>query len=219
MVDVKSLFIKLYNRQNIDLIKDEKIVRVKASKRAKAYIRKVLTAKYKSKVINDNTILDRVVSQYESTIKDQSFESAGVFSNDGSIILQKDGEKDNVDFNKKEMKLCKGKIFTHNHPSNNSGFSPADIKFACKCEVKEMRAITPENEVCVIKMVDGSNFKPELWDNIENLSYVADKNIRIQFNKAINDGNMTIKEANKKHWNKVWVTVFEIISEIKYEVK
>lgn len=219
MIEVKSLFIKLYNRQNIDLIKDEKIVRVKASKRAKAYIRKVLTAKYKSKVINDNTILDRVVSQYESTIKDQSFESAGVFSNDGSIILQKDGEKDRIRFDKKEMKLCEGKIFTHNHPSNNSGFSSVDIKFACKCEVKEMRAITPKNEVCVIKMVDGSNFKPELWDNIENLSNVADKNVRIQFTKAISDGNMTIKEADENHWNKVWVTVFEIISEIKYEVK
>jgi len=205
----------------LKIVKGEKVIRIKATSKRVAHTRRIKSAKPKVEDRSEigNRILNTVVSYYESVIKDQSFESAGAFDDSGRILLQKDGGKDVVKFDKKEMELCKGSTFTHNHPSDNSGFSPADVKFACQVGMKEMRTITSSNKGSSIKMKDGSNFTIDMWDKIGELCRTSDIETRSLFEMKIGTGEMTIEEANKSHWGVVWKNVFEKCPEIKYEVK
>ena len=135
-------------------------------------------------------------------------------------MFQKDGEKDLVMFDKKEMKMCKGSTFTHNHPRDNCEFSPADVKFACQTGMKEMRTITPSNKGSSIKIRDGTNFTIGMWDKIGELCRTVDIETRSVFEMKIANNEITIEQANKTHWNIVWKKVFAECPEIEYnEVK
>jgi hypothetical protein len=203
-------------KPKIILLKGEKIIAIRASKRAKAHKRKI---KIGDKKRIKESSLKRVIEFYESTIKDQDFESCGAFSDDGSIVFQKDGEKDRVIFNKKEESLCEGATFTHNHPSGLP-FSPTDIKFTCKNKLKEMRVIGSSGKHFILKTTDGTNFNFDMWTNLILPKYkVADSDVHNSFINAINDKKMTIKEANEKHFFKVWEKVFNSTPNIIYEVK
>lgn len=201
----------IFNR-SVKLKKSEKIVTIKASKRAKAHKRKVKTSdKPKEKVFN-STYLDL----FENKIKSQDFESCAAFNGDGNMVFNKDGEKDRVEFNDEERLKQKGTVFTHNHPIGYS-FSPADIKWSCKAELKEMRSISRSGDKFTMKMKDGSNFNMELWDDKIN-SCQRDMNDQVhdEFINAINNKEMTIQEATDSHWDTVWRKVVKKIPELEY---
>lgn len=195
------------------ILKGSKVVTIKASKRAKAHKRKIKTSD-KSK----ESSLKNVVDFYELTIKDQEYESCGVFRDDGSIVFQKDGEKDCVRFDDSEMNSLEGTIFTHNHPRGLS-FSPADIRCACDGKMKEMRCISKKDgSVYIMRMKNGSNFSSNLWSDKINLTYEAMNNeVRDKFLDAINNGEMSIEQANDRHWDTVWGLVSEKCPEIEYK--
>ncbi len=67
-------------------------------------------------------------------------EKAVVFDDWGEVIFEKGGTKSEVKFTMEEVKLFKGKVLTHNHPSGGS-LSLQDIKFLVETKVKEIRAV------------------------------------------------------------------------------
>ena len=101
--------------------------------------------------IEDDTFND--MASFESSIKDQYFESAGAYTKDGKLLFSKDGQKSSVTMNTEEILMLaknKGAVFTHNHPRSSS-FSLADINFLVSNECSEMRAVTRDGIVYRMK--------------------------------------------------------------------
>jgi hypothetical protein len=156
---------------------------------------------------------------YEDTIRQQPWETGTAFNDKGDLVFTKDGLEDVVNFTKEEGESFEGLRFTHNHPKG-SGFSPQDLKFACKAKMKEMRVISKTDGVrYVISMADGSNFTDELWEEQLWSAYGHyDTEIHIEFRTKINSGEMTIAQANKEHFRELWARVTKDIPELKYVV-
>ncbi len=93
--------------------------------------------------IVNNTVSQKLtpIQNFENKISNQNYESAGVYSQDGNVIFEKDGSKDNVDFSEEELKLMKNSIITHNHPTELP-FSVDDIRLFVYTGAKEIRAVT-----------------------------------------------------------------------------
>ena len=163
--------------------------------------------------------ITKKIRDYEDTIREQDYETAAVFDDKGDVVFTKDGESDAVNFTKEEGESFEGLRFTHNHPKG-FGFSPQDIKFACKAKMKEIRVVSKIDGVRYsLSMKDGSNFTHKLWEEKIYLDYdYYDSEIRREFYSKMNDGEMTIAEANAQHFPKLWDMVAEDISELKYEV-
>ena len=64
-----------------------------------------------------------------------------MYKESGDILFKKKGNSNSVAFTKKELKQMKGKVVTHNHPSN-SCFSSEDIEILRTTKAAEMRAAT-----------------------------------------------------------------------------
>jgi len=79
------------------------------------------------------------VLDFEKSVVHQSYESAGLYSPDGILILMKDGNKHSVFFTDGEVAKMKGNILTHNHPSG-SPFSDFDIFTFVQAQLREIRA-------------------------------------------------------------------------------
>lgn len=207
-------FVELNEKKvKINLDKGEKIITIKASKRAKAHKRKVKTVDKPKVVKFDNTELHF----FEDDIKKQDFESCAAFDENGEIIFSKDGEKDRVAFNDEERIMCNGTIFTHNHPIGYS-FSPADIRWACQSEMKEMRVISKSGERFTMVMEDGSNFNMKLWDDkINGIQRDMNNWVHEDFSEKINNKILTIQEATDSHWDTVWRKVVKRIPELRYD--
>lgn len=196
--------------------KGEKIVTVKASKRAKTHKRKVKT---KDEPEVKESRLGNQLNFFENHIRNQNYETLGAYDEDGNIVLQKDGEKDRVNITKEEGLKLKGTFFTHNHPVGHS-FSPSDILCACQNEMKEMRCISKSTGVKYsMSMKDGSNFSRKLWDDkIEAVYNDANSRVRMDFTSAMYNKEMTIQQCNDAHWNAVWSLVSELCPKLLYRV-
>jgi len=158
------------------------------------------------------------ISDFEAKIKDQDYETSGVFDDSGKLIFEKNGEKDNVKFTKEEIDKFEGMTLTHNHPQGDS-FSPMDLKFACASKMKAIRVTCRGNDKSfILRTKDGANFKPELWDDnqetgVEGLGFIVstyDDDVRGDFRARIYDGRMTVAEAEGSHWEEVWKRVTEV---------
>lgn len=75
----------------------------------------------------------------ERILAGNRYETAIVYDADGNVVFKKKGTADEVKFTAEERKKMKGCVVTHNHP-NGGGFSGADIYFAKKYKITEMRA-------------------------------------------------------------------------------
>jgi hypothetical protein len=98
-----------------------------------------------------------MVRKREEEIWCNRFESAFAVDETGNVLLDKSGEQYRIDFAHKEverLRVGRGVVFTHNHPRGweypitsllraGSSFSDADVEFACRVELIEMRVVTP----------------------------------------------------------------------------
>jgi hypothetical protein len=64
----------------------------------------------------------------------------GVAKN-GIVVVERDGEEDQIAFNNDELTRLAGCVLTHNHPSRRS-FSLADIQIATQYQFDEIRSVT-----------------------------------------------------------------------------
>lgn len=84
------------------------------------------------------------LSGVEDSIRNNSYESAAVFDENGNMVLQKVGGDHEVRFSKADLAAMKNGTFTHNHTSSGeavSTFSAADINLATRSGLHEMRAV------------------------------------------------------------------------------
>lgn len=199
------------------LQKTEKRIWVKQTSSRKGHYRRVKGAKPEEDREAVETKTTKIITDYEQTIKDQTFESCAVFGSDGNLVFTKDGEKDLIKFDKDEVDKLKGTRFTHNHPIGHS-FSPADVRIACVTGIKEVRVITSKNKSFSLKMKDDTNLYPELWGSKIRQSYEKyNTAVREYFTVEIVDHRMTAEEANGKHFHEVWTRVANDINEIIYK--
>ena len=165
------------------------------------------------------------IVDFETKIRGQDYETAGIFNDKGVLILRKDGEKDNVKFTKEETATFEGATLTHNHPIGDS-FSPMDLKYACEAKMKAMRVTCRRHgKTFVLRTKDGANFRSELWSDSE-ITGVSGLGFMVQtyaddvwhdFRGRIRDGKMTVAEAEGAHWQEVWKRVNEHDDRIIYE--
>lgn len=83
------------------------------------------------------------MEDFEARIVKQDYETAGVYSTDGTLLFEKDGEKDRVIFTNDELKQMKGAVLTHNHPSGNP-LSHDDVAIMASTKMQEIRAVGSE---------------------------------------------------------------------------
>lgn len=69
-----------------------------------------------------------------------ALETCAVFDPDGTLRMTRTGERNRIAFSASDDEQLRGAVFTHNHPSG-AGFSLADIWFAHRYDLAEMRAI------------------------------------------------------------------------------
>jgi len=195
---------------------NKKEIHVKGFTDKKGHYHKPHARKIKAKVTSQGNDVYETITDYEDKIRHQDYESSGVVDSDGNLIFTKSGEKDRIDFTDEEMVKFKGCVFTHNHPRSVS-FSDADIAFACRAGVKEMRVVVPEGKVYIMKLKNGDNFTYDMWtSDISLLESAFNNEIHEEFSAKIYDGRMTIEEANSKHHNELWYRVVEHLPELEY---
>lgn len=161
----------------------------------------------------------KTIDNFENNIKDQKFETCGVFNENGDFIFSKDGEEDYIgDFTYDEIDKFEGAISTHNHPRNHS-FSKEDVHLACQLRVREERVITSKGKVFSLKRTNGEKLYIGMWLKIEPLFKKYNRVVENIFYKSIDSGEMSIKEANINHSHEVWTRVFNDMDELIYKVE
>lgn len=112
------------------------------------------------------------LSAVEDSIRNNSYESAVVFDENGRIILNKSGSEHEVKFSKADLALMKNGTFTHNHPGITEGistFSKADVDLSVRSGLKEMRAVTKDTTYSLTKISNKrlrTNFASDYGDAI-----------------------------------------------------
>lgn len=79
--------------------------------------------------------------KYVEEIKDQSFEHAVIFDENGRFIFRMRGTRNSINFRYRDLYRLQGKIFMHNHPCGG-GFSLPDIRSACALNMAGMIVAT-----------------------------------------------------------------------------
>ena len=145
------------------------------------------------------------LKSFENRIKDNNFETAGVYNEDGELIFEKEGNINSVTFTDSELDLIKkeGYVFTHNHPTSKS-FSKADISFLIGHDLKEMRAVGDDG-VFSMKLLKN--------DAITDVKFVLQYEVSRKYSKIMtdnwfnsNDGtkDWVVDEANRMIVTKTW---------------
>lgn len=137
--------------------------------------------------------LQSILSDVESRIAGQQFESSAVFDENGNQLLFKDGKKHSVTFTPAELELMGGSILTHNHPLDVS-FSRADIIFLTGNRLKEIRAVT-KTRVFSLRLKD-ENIRPD-WRRMKNEYNKSLRRVNKQIDNEVRAGKITVAEVNK----------------------
>jgi hypothetical protein len=146
-----------------------------------------------------------VVREEEKGIVNSKFEHALIVdATTGEVVTRKTSSASNyVLFTISDIirmqDIGGGVLFSHNHPSGNS-FSPDDLLFAIKVNMKEMRAVTKD---FVYRMRPG----PAGWPSRKNLNSVYEQLNTTQtaeWGKRIQEKTLSIAEANKTHFHELW---------------
>jgi len=159
--------------------------------------------------------LEKIIRDYETSIKDRTTEKAFVFDKNGNVLINKAGNEDSVHFTKAELKLLKGNILTHNHPGE-SPFSREDIKLACEKNLKEIRVID-KNGTYMMNLKDGSNFTKGLWDT--KISTTVDSHINAllpNYQRLIDQGKVDAWKANSAMMNRAWTRTSKDVENMEY---
>ncbi|MFZ3171958.1 MAG: hypothetical protein WA118_08265 [Carboxydocellales bacterium] len=156
--------------------------------------------------------IDKVKRPFSEVLKEKELgiigretEKCFLFDSSGSIILEKEGATDHINFTPSELMKFNDNTFTHNHPGGTS-LSPADIAVATTWNLKEIRAVGSQYKYSVVRPPQG--WSRDDWDN--TIKPAVDKYdflVKQKFTKAIRDGELSIPDAEMRHWHEVWTRV------------
>ena len=174
-------------------------------------------------------VIDEVanVEKFEEEIRNNKFESMGVFDSKGNLIFRKKGTKTEVNISFAEGLAARGKIMTHNHPNYlytdfSGSFSPADVRVTGFYNIKEMRAVS-QKRVFILKLKNGGKFGlNDKWaKQVEKDAKKLQNKVARSSNAWIREGKGIEKasrkdfaEANQWHW--VWEEFFKNSKEFEY---
>lgn len=162
--------------------------------------------------------VQKLIKDHEAGIKDKTTEKALIFDKNGNLLFEKEGIEDKVKFKGDEIKFFKGNIVTHNHPGSEASLSSSDIKQACLNGSNEIRAVSAKR-IFSMKMKDGSDFTPELWNEIISREHEKIFNELIaEYRPMVQRGDVKIENAAYLVSHFTWVKVAKNVPEIEYKV-
>lgn len=162
-------------------------------------------------------IAERAVVAIEERIRRNTFESLYAVDNQGATILEKVGGQYEVLLSAAEQAQLQGLIVTHNHPralgftaddprSMGNSFSPEDIAVACRAQVAEMRAVSPELRYRMGPPPGGWN--EQYWNTTLEPCYNRHAAaVENQFGIAIARRTMSLENAGALHYHEIWKRV------------
>ena len=141
------------------------------------------------------------IRKYEQSIKNQKYESAGLYNSKGDLLFKKDGGKGEVKFEWYETYQMKGNYLTHNHPINSS-FSKADIQVLAGSGLSEIRAVT-KTRTFVMKSNKHFTDKEE-FDALKIDIAKSEKKVLSNLSNRYRNGEITKKEYKEMGWDETW---------------
>lgn len=136
------------------------------------------------------------VIERESEIVGNTTESAHVYDRDGNLILSKAGDVDSVRFEPEELPQLQDSVFTHNHPGGETfqnGFSDADLNFSFANDVQEMRAVSGDMAISLVRPADGWPSPDQLPGLLDNARAAVVQDMRAEHAA----GTLTRPEAER----------------------
>lgn len=160
---------------------------------------------YLEKASEKDKRLVQALRETEAQLIKRKTEKAVVFDDDGSIVFEKEGNKDSVSFSVDEVRLFEDKILTHNHPRGTS-FSAEDVRLAMLWNLRGIRVCGRQYRYYLNRPETG--WSRELWENVvEPLARRVHEEVYGMFIALIRQGKLTPEEADARHWHEVWSRV------------
>lgn len=160
---------------------------------------------YQEKAAEKQKRLAQAIKETETQLIKRETEKVVVFDDDGTVVFEKEGNKDSVSFSVDEVRLFKDKILTHNHPRETS-FSTDDVQLVMAWNLKSIRACGRQYRYYLNRPETG--WSRELWENVvEPLARRAHEEVYRMFTDLIRHGKLTPEEANARQWHEVWSRV------------
>ena len=149
------------------------------------------------------------IRRYEQSIKNQKFESAGLYNSKGDLLFKKDGKARSVKFTDSELKEMKGNYLTHNHPLDES-FSPEDIHVLAYHQLREIRAVTIGGRSFSMKMKEGVSFNKKEFTSLKSTITRLSNKEQKELSKRYFSKEITLEQYKQMAYNNVWVKFSEI---------
>ena len=143
----------------------------------------------------------QVITDFEERVKNEKTEYALVTDQNGNVLVENEGNANSVTFSANQLIAIKDSgnaIASHNHPSDNP-FSRADLMWAARFNVAEMRVVSP-NFVNILKRPDKG------WPDIGRIDLIIGENIDVHFEdakKLYQSGKITAERANQVYLDNV----------------
>lgn len=157
-----------------------------------------------------STPLKVAVVEAEDEIRKNTNETAIIFDGDGTTLLRKTGEPDNVQFTEDETKLMKNRVVTHNHPQGTS-FSVPDVLMAIDHDIGELRVVGEMFRYSV-KASNGWPSKIALNAALESIKPKVSKKVATMIHDGAITPQFTLHEALHYTWVEIAAT-FALIYE------
>ena len=130
-------------------------------------------------------------------------EIASVYDIRGNLIFEKKGSETKVEFTKREVKLMRNRVVSHNHP-NGTSFSAADIYLLKKSMASEIRVVTKEGVQYLkqpLKWKKEISSKKKIEEKLNKISIeIAEEYVKLYRKRKINkiELNILISEGRVK---------------------
>jgi len=155
----------------------------------------------------------RIQTRIEEPTYHLGSEIAALTSIDGKdMVLQKTGGVDFVAFNDEELAQFPGNILSHNHPSGTA-FSPEDLLMAVQHDLRQVRANgvidkgADQGTAYVYTASPSAGVRALGVDGLRAEIDNANATTRREFWSKINDGSMSILDAEASHWHETHTRV------------
>lgn len=152
------------------------------------------------------------IKRFIESIRNAKNEHSITVDEDGRLLIYKEGKENQIRYTKQELrKINNAKLNIHNHPIGNS-FSPADISFLMRNNIKEIKVVGLLNNKKVnyslklLRKVEEEEFE-KIEESIvetlkDKLKELQDKIYKNKINKnyaEINFLHLALIDLSKKH--------------------
>lgn len=170
--------------------------------------------------------LAKNLRKFEDSIKDNNFETIGIFGADGDEWVNKKGEKYEVQLTRAETMRVQWRsstenlpVLSHNHPTldgkHSASFSIDDVDCAGVLRVGQLRVVN-RDDVFIMNPPKGQAFSPELTKKIEKAYNQRLQQKEEEYRKKVRQ-KMHLFEANMRMTHEVWELVAKDVPEITYQ--